>query len=238
MAEALLIVSALFWIPVATTGLDLVWLAVYVLFSLRAFGGRPTARNAVLGTVILLSLWMTLFVVVYAQVNPWVAVTGVLALTSSWAGVMLLYRPPSNAYFRMSEHASYAQPGSITAAGFLLVLSALAWAPLVNDFLLQVMGLLLLVYVVFALLAVGGRRKARSMVTIAATLLMVQLLPFAWWGFTNPTPSSVGQETAVVDILAIAASCAGLLLLYLRGNDAYFHNSEERRRLRKASRRR
>ncbi|MBE1592357.1 hypothetical protein ACFPOI_17080 [Nonomuraea angiospora] len=118
------------------------------------------------------------------------------------------------------------------------MLSALAWAPLVNEFLLQVMGLLLLVYVVFALLAIGGRRKARSIVTIAATLLMVQLLPFAWWGFTSSTPSSVGQDTAVVNILAIAASCAGLLLLYLRGNDAYFHNSEERRRLRKASRRR
>jgi hypothetical protein len=238
VAEALLIVSALLWIPVAATYLELVFLAVYVMFALRAFGGRPTARNAVLGMAILLSVWMTFLVVAYAQVNPWGAVIGALALASSWAGVVLLYRPSSNAYFRTSEYAPRAQPGTITAAGFLLVVSALAWAPLVNEFLLQVMSLLLLVYVVFALRALGGRRKARSVVTVAAALLMVQLLPFAWWGITSPASVSGGQDIAVVNILAIAASCAGLLLLYLRGNDAYFHESEERRQLRKVSRRR
>lgn len=229
-AEALVILSALLWLPASTFSyLELLLLALYVTFAIRAYAGRPTARNAMLGMAILLSLWMP---VVLTEASVWVVVPGVLALVACWVAMVLFYRPDSNAFFRTSEHAPNAQPATITAAGFLLVVSFLFWSPLANKFFPELMSLLLLVLVVSALLAIGGRRKARTVAAVAAALVMVPLTPFSWLGFAD----TGDVEIVVTVLLALVITCAGLKLLYLRGNDAYFERAEERRRIRKGLR--
>ncbi|HEV7933466.1 MAG TPA: hypothetical protein VGP70_14305 [Actinomadura sp.] len=81
--------------------------------------------------------------------------------------------------------------------------------------------LLLLLYIVFAVRTVSGRRGTRIAVTVVAALLFFVLAPDSWLGFIDPD-YPYGPEYAVMDIIAVVASWTGVVLLYTPGSNAYF----------------
>ncbi len=111
---------------------------------------------------------------------------------------------------------------TVTAVGLLLT-SALLWLPVAggDPVISQPASLLLLLHIVFAVRARRGRQKARITVAVVTLLLLFLLMPHAWLGFTDPGHPS-GPAYAVMDMIAVAASCTGVALLFTSSSNAYF----------------
>ncbi|WP_151484951.1 hypothetical protein [Streptomyces albicerus] len=115
------------------------------------------------------------------------------------------------------------RPREVAAAVVLLITSAVIGASIAaNDpEMTQFVSLLLIVAVVSAIRVRRGGRKARVTATVTAVLFFLYLVPHAVWGFVSP--GGVFQpDYAVRGIIAIAASGAGVILLYTPTSRAYF----------------
>ncbi|MQA97643.1 MAG: hypothetical protein GEV11_24585 [Streptosporangiales bacterium] len=115
------------------------------------------------------------------------------------------------------------RPRSVTNAVILFVVAAVLWLPIADadPGASQLAGLVLIASIVCAILAGGGRHGARVTVTVLAGLAFLLLAPYAWLGFLDQR-NPYGAEYAVMDMIAIAATAAAIVLIYLPTSNAYF----------------
>lgn len=132
-----------------------------------------------------------------------------------------------------AEGNRVARPATMTAAMVLCIVAAACWFLVSAHFngmsaagtpVTQTIGVelaLQVAYVVFAVKAARGRPWTRIGIPLCTLALYFAMLPFAWLGFAGEL-GLYGDVYSVLDIVAVGASLAALVLLYLPPSNEHF----------------
>jgi hypothetical protein len=124
---------------------------------------------------------------------------------------------------RTVEELRAQRPREVVIARYLAIAAAVLWMPIAGYLFSQpgLVGLVLIGYVFGAFGVVKGRQAGRIVVTVAVALAWILLLPYCWLGFSDEYLNGPGY--AVMDILAVLLSLAGLVLSYQPACNRYVH---------------
>ncbi|MFG2777743.1 hypothetical protein ACGFY7_07750 [Streptomyces prunicolor] len=133
---------------------------------------------------------------------------------------------PGSAGYRPDEvemEMEARRPRVITVAFWLLIAAPVLWLPVLGDgdpADMQSVGLILSLYLWFAVRVRHSRWKARIAVTATAVWLIVVLGARAR-GFTAPE-YPYGRVDALLDVIAVLSSAIGVALLHGHRGNAFF----------------
>ena len=147
-------------------------------------------------------------------------------------GILMTGAPDEPDNLPSAEPASNTRrrPQPLIVAGSLLLLAALPWLALIGGFTnpRNPSGetLLLVVYLVAVIRTFKGGRIARLVTSVAAVLLIVLFAPISWLGFTDPNIPT-GDMYALITIMAMLMTCAGVALLFVPSSNAHFRTPRQ-----------
>ncbi len=115
------------------------------------------------------------------------------------------------------------RPRAVVLARALAIAAVVLWLPVLGYLGDGQFGAVAFFAYVFGMFgAVKGRQAGRVLATVGGGISGLFLLPYCWLGFTDDA-NSYGPAYAVLDLVAVAAACVSVGLLYSAEVNRYVH---------------